>query len=393
MYVMTTRRITLTLEPTVLRWARERAGLQVEGLAKKLGIKPERVQEWEHTGQISMSQVSRLSRATYTAEGLLFLDEPPEEVLPIADLRTVGDKPVARPSPNLLETVYDMQRRQAWMRDELISDEVEPLPFVGSFTLLDRPESVAHAIKRTLALESDWAARESTWENALRRLRDCIEDAGILVAVNGVVGNNTSRKLDPDEFRGFALIDEFAPLLFINNSDYKSAQMFTFAHELAHVFVGEEGVSTLETMLPIPHETEEFCNKVAAEFLIPREALTSFWVDMEDNANRFSTVARRFKVSGVVAARRALDLSLIDRDSFFSFYWQSQEEERHRQETGSGGGNFWTNQNVRVGRRFGQAIARAAKEGRLSYREGYSLTGLRGPSFDKFIERVAGTAQ
>ena len=276
------------------------------------------------------------------------------------------------------------------MREELIADEIEPLPFVGSFSLKDTPESVAYAIRTTLALESDWAARESTWENALRRLRDYIEKVGVLVAVNGVVGNNTSRKLDPNEFRGFALIDEFAPLIFINNSDYKSAQMFTFAHELAHIFVGEEGVSSLETMLLPPHETEQFCNRVAAEFLISGEEFISFWAGIRETANRFTTIARHFKVSGVVAARRALDLSLINRDTFFSFYWQNQEEERRRQETGSRGGNFWTNQNVRVGRRFGQAIARAAKEGRLSYREGYSLTGLRGPSFDKFVERIAG---
>ena len=385
---MTSRRLKITLQPAVLRWARERAGFKPDELAGKLNVKLERVEEWEHSGQISMAQVGRLSHFTHTPEGFLYLEKPPEEALPITDFRTVGDKPLQRPSPDLLETVYDMQRRQAWMREEILADEVPPLAFVGAFTMSDQPETVADAIRETLGLELEWAARESSWENALRILRDCIENVGVLVVINGIVGNNTSRKLDPDEFRGFALVDEYAPLIFINNSDYKSAQMFTVAHELAHIFVGEDGVSNFEDLLPVPNETEKFCNAVAAEFLIPSETLASYWSGISGNGDRYHTVARRFKVSVIVAARRALDLELIDRPSFFTFYSQQQAEERRRKEAGTTGGDFWNNQNVRIGRRFGAAVVRAVKEGRLPYREAYSLTGLHGASFEKLVDRM-----
>ncbi len=333
--------------------------------------------------------MERLARVTHTPQGFLYLTEPLEDSLPITDFRTGGDRPPLRPSPDLLETVYDMQRRQAWMRDELLEDEIEPLSFVSSFTTADRPEAVADSVRDTLELKREWAARESSWEGALRLLRDCVENSGILVVINGVVGNNTHRKLNPDEFRGFALLDEYAPLIFINNSDYKSAQMFTMAHELAHIFIDEDGVSNFDDFQPAENEAEAFCNSVAAEFLISSEVFGGYWATVSENDDRYQKVARHFKVSAMVAARRALDLELIDQQDFYAFYWRYQADERRREEVVVGGGNFWSNQNVRIGRRFGAAVVRAVKEGRLTYREAYSLTGLRGDSFEKLVAKAS----
>ena len=385
---MSARRLKITLQPEVLRWARERAGLSVGDLAKKTKVRPERAQDWEVSGTISIAQADQLARVTHTPLGFLFLTEPPKDVLPIADFRTVGDQPLRRPSPNLLETVYQMQRRQAWMRGELIEDEVPPLPFVGTFTTTDSPETVAEALRDALGLEGDWAAGEANWTNAFRSLRERLEEAGVLVVINGVVGNNTSRPLDRDEFRGFALVDEYSPLIFVNNADFKSAQMFTLVHELAHVLIGEDGVSTFNQMQPVPHGIEIFCNKVAAEFLIPSEVLRDYWPKIAETIDPFQEVARRFKVSAIVAARRALDLRLIGRPSFFAFYQAYLLEEHHKKETGNDGGNFWNNQNTRIGRRFGAAVVRAVKKGRLPYREAYALTGLTGASFENLAVKM-----
>ena len=341
-------------------------------------VKPDRVLEWEDSGQISVAQVGRLAAATRTPEGFLYMSKPLEEVLPIADFRTLGDRPPRRPSPDLLETVYTMQRRQEWMRDELIADEAPPLDFVGAFNTASDPKVVAAAMRAALALEPGWAAGVGGWENALRFLRIRIEEIGILVVVTGVVGNNNSRPLDPEEFRAFALVDDYAPLIFVNNKDYKSAQMFTMAHELAHIFVGEDGVSNFEELRPVPHRTEIFCNSVAAEFLVPSEELRPYWPTVAESHDPYQSVARRFKVSGIVAARRALDLHLIDRASFSEFYREYVGRERGK---GPSGGNFWHNQNVRIGKRFGAAVARAVAEGRLFYRDAYALTGLSGDTF------------
>ena len=216
---MAERRPKITLQPDVLRWARERAGFDPAELAGKLQVKPERIFEWERSGEISVPQVRKLAQRTYTLEGYLFLDAPPDDSLPIADFRTIGDRPLVHPSPNLLDTIYQMQRRQDWMREELLIEEADPLEFVGAFNDSADFEDVADGMREALTLEPDWASGNSTWDAALRFLRSRIEEAGILIFINGVVGNNTHRRLDPDEFRGFALIDEYAPLIFINNAD------------------------------------------------------------------------------------------------------------------------------------------------------------------------------
>ena len=379
---MANQRLKTTLQPHVLRWARLRAGLSDDQLAKKMQVKPERVLEWERSGEISVAQVRKLARHTLTPEGYLFLDQPADDSLPIADFRTVGDRPLGNPSPNLLDTIYQMQRRQDWMREELLIEEADPLEFVGAFRDNTNFEDVADGMREALTLEPDWAAANPTWNAALRFLRNRIEDVGVLVFINGIVGNNTHRKLDPDEFRGFALIDEYAPLIFINNSDFTSAQMFTVAHELAHIFVGAEGVSNFEGLLPSDHATESFCNDIAAEFLVPHADLEELWKTIEKDDEQYQKIARKFKVSVIVAARRSLDLGLIDQEQYFEFYDKYLADERRHKESRTGGGDFWNNQNVRLGRRFGAAVARAVKEGRLLHREAYRLTDLKGDNFE-----------
>ena len=384
---MSGRRLQITLQPDVLRWARERAKLQPEELARKMGVKRhERVLEWERDGVISVAQVDKLAKCTYTPLGFLYSKEPPDERLPIADFRTREGTPP--PSPDLLDTVYLMQRRQAWMRDELIKDGVEPLGFVGAYGLDSQPRHVASAMREALQLTDGWADTQSTWREALRLIQDRLDATGVLVCFNGVVGNNSRRKLAPNEFQGFALADEYAPLVFVNSTDFKAAQMFTLAHELAHLFIAQSGVSTFEALQPVSNETEEFCDKAAAEFLVPEEELRVFWPHAERANSPYQAIAHRFKVSSVIAARRALDLNLINTDMFFNIYKQSANEWLVNQQSETGGGNFWNTQKWRVGPRFAAAIARAVKEGRLLYREAYNLTGLRGDTFENMPEKL-----
>lgn len=384
---MTRARLQMTLRPSVLQWARERAGYETDELASKLGVKPERVVEWEQSGRISLTQADKLAHYTHTPLGYLYLADPPEDRLPIPDFRTVGDRPLVKPSPDLLETVLLMQRRQAWMREEMIELGAAPLEFVQARSTASGAAVVAQAMRESLNLAPEWAADERSWTGALRHLRDLIENSGVLVVFNGVVGNNTHRKLDPNEFRGFALVDAYAPLIFINAVDSKAAQMFTLAHELAHVFIGADGVSGAQAFLPGENAVERFCNAVAAEFLVPAESLRAFWPNVARFGDPYQDVARRFRVSVLVAARRLLDLGLITRDQFFEFYRSYQQDER-RQRRESGRGDFWNNQGVRIGYRFGAAIGRAVREGRLLYREAYALTGLRGKTFEKFVKSV-----
>lgn len=384
---MSSRRLQITLQPDVLKWARERAGIDAEQLADKMQVKPERVLDWERDGKISIAQADRLAQRTHTALGLLYLTEPPKDLLPISDFRARGND--LQPSVNLLDTIYLMQRRQAWMREELIGEGARPLNFIESYETDGDPLQVARAMRDALQLTDDWAASISTWSDALGHLRNRAEDAGVLVVFNGVVGNNTSRKLDPDEFQGFALVDEYAPLVFVNNADFKAAQMFTLAHELAHLLVGKTGVSSFEHLKFDSNTTEKFCDQVAAEFLVPAAELRAFWPTAKQVSDPYQSVARQFKVSSLVAARRARDLGLIDQIAFFKFYEKYTDREWHSsQQTQASGGNFWNTQKWRIGTRFGTAIFRAVKEGRLLYREAYNLTGLKGETFENMREKM-----
>ncbi len=384
---MTGRRQQITLQPEVLRWARERAGLSQEALAKKFPINVTRVTGWEETGKISIAQADKLAAKTYTPLGYLYLSEPPDESLPIRDFRTRDDALPRRPSPNLLDTVYQMQRRQAWMRDNLIEDEEDPLPFIGAYSLRDGYTKVADGMRAALNLADGWAEERPSWRHALSFLRDRLDEVGVMVVFNGVVGNATSRKLDPNEFQGFALVDEYAPLIFVNNADFIAARIFTLAHEAAHLFVGETGLSVFDRLLPTDNETERFCNQVAAEFLVPQRALERYWPAARNRDNPYQAVARNFKVSAIVAARRLLDVNLIDRDTFWDSY-DNFKGQGVSTPSSSGGGNFWNTQRWRIGPRFAGAVARAAKEGRLSYREAYSLTDLKGDAFERMPEKM-----
>ena len=279
------------MRPALLRWARERARLEPEALAKRFP----RLQEWEEgTAKPTLRELEAFADATAVPFGYMFLQEPPEEPLPIPDFRTLGDQPIRRPSPNLLDTIYDMQRRQEWLRDERIEEGQAPLSFVGSTTAEAAPARVAVAMRRALAVAGGWAALHGTWSDALRALRERAEIAGAIVVINGVVGNNTHRKLDPDEFRGFVLPDEYAPFVFVNGADGKGAQMFTLAHELAHLWIGQPGIFDLHNLQPASDPRERFCNAVAAEFLIPEDELRRAWSEIAE-APRAQGVPSRAK--------------------------------------------------------------------------------------------------
>ena len=369
--------IPIQVNPELLRWARKRAGMTQNDLTTRF----KKLVEWE-SGEIrpTLKQSEHFARTVHVPFGYLFLTEPPDERLPISDFRTVTDAVSARPSPDLLDTVYTMQRRQEWLREYLIENDMEPLPFVASANLSDDPEVVGREMRRTLGLEEGWATGVGTWQDAVNEMRRMIENLGVMAVINGVVGNNTHRRLSVTEFRGFALTDYYAPLIFVNGADSKSAQIFTIAHELAHIWLGKAGLSGFEKLLPGNTNVENWCNRAAAELLVPSQELHIRWKQVRQQLNPFEAIAHSFKVSPIVAARRALDLKLIERSAFFDFYNDYTKIEREK-DTKSSGGNFYSNQNARIGKLFASRVIKAAMEGQLGFKEAYQLTGLRGGAF------------
>ena len=334
------------VEPELIRWARERAGMKQSELVSKFKKLP----EWER-GVISptLRQLEEFASKVHVPLGYLFLHEPPDEPLLIADFRTTSDSAKDKASPNLIDTIYAMQRRQDWLREYLIEIEEDPLPFAGSAGLDDAPDEVGLEMRHVVGLDDGWIKGVRTWQDAVHKLRVKIEDIRVMVVINGVVGNNTHRPLSVEEFRGFALSDDYAPLIFVNGKDAKSAQMFTLAHELAHIWLGEGGISGFEKLLPTGIKVEEWCNRAAAEFLLPSSELQKCWAQAVQEREPFKFLAKLFKVSPIVAARRAMDLNLIDKKSFFSFYETCSKQSNQTGKTSSGG-HFYNTQNARIGR-------------------------------------------
>jgi Zn-dependent peptidase ImmA (M78 family) len=360
------------VQPELLRWAYERAGYDVHALAPRFPQLP----AWERgEKQPTFKQLEAFARATHTPFGFLFLPEPPEESLPIPDFRTVRDARVRRPSPNLLDVVYLCQHRQDWYRDFARAEGEEPLPFVGGANVQDDVVRAAAAIREALGFDLDARRQMPTWTDALRRFIEQTDALGVLVMVSGVVGSNNRRNLDPEEFRGFALADPLAPLVFINGADTKAAQMFTLAHELAHIWLGQTALSDSQPREAPAQAVERWCNRVAAELLVP---LATFRAEQNRRAalrDELDRLARRFKVSTLVVLRRMHDAGTLRGDA----YWEVYEEEvrRLRALAKGSGGDFYLTLGARVSKRFARAVVVSTLEGQTLYRDAFRMLGIK----------------
>lgn len=379
--------IRVDVRPRMLRWARERAGHSTDAL---LGRFPKLVDWEEGKLQPTLKQLERFARSTHVPVGFLFLPEPPEESVPIPDFRRVAGAEDLSPSPNLLDTIYLCQQRQEWFRDFARSTGESPLGFVGSAEVGDDVVEVAQTIRRSLQFDMEERRRVPTWTGALRRFIGQAEELGVLVMCSGVVGNNTWRTLDPDEFRGFALADDMAPLVFINGADTKAAQMFTLAHELAHIWLGQSALTDSEAGWIPSREGERWCNRVAAELLVPLTLVQEEHDPAQPLKEETQRLARRFKVSSLVILRRIHDTGTITRREFTATY-ESELEKLLKLPRGEGG-NFYLTQAARTSRRFTRALVISTMEGRTLHRDAFRLLGFRKLSTFQELGRTLGVA-
>ena len=368
--------IRMTLQPDCLRWARQRASLSQPDLAKKLGVNEDRVAAWETSGEITFSLAEKLASATHTPLGFLYLPEPPTESLPVSDFRTVDATAISQPSPDLLDVINDALRKQDWYRDYLIGNGASPLPFVKSLSANSQPAEAAETIRASVDWNAGLRAKSTSWEAALAAQIDVVENAGVLVMRSGIVGSNTHRPLSVSEFRGFALSDEYAPLVFINAKDSKAAQIFTLAHELVHVWLGVSGVFNLNQTYSPDVGAERFCNHVAAELLVPFAELKTQWGIVENYADRVQRLTRYFKVSSLVILRRLNDAEYITKSEFDRLY-TDELTQFNQKRVSSGGGDFYLTLRARLGKRFISAIVESTLEGETLYRDAYHLLGVK----------------
>jgi Zn-dependent peptidase ImmA (M78 family) len=358
----------------MLQWAVDRAGITLVDVRARFV----RYDEWlAGTAQPTLKQLQEFARYTYAAVGYFFLDRPPELKLPIPDFRTPAGKRPDDPSPDLLDTVYLCQQRQEWYVSYARSVGGEALPFVGKFSVKSDIVKAAEAIRGALALDLSVRRSLPTWEDALRQFIQLADEAGVLVMVSGVVGSNNTRKLDTEEFRGFALSDPIAPLVFVNGSDTKSAQMFTLAHELAHLWLGQSALSDSTADKVSGYDVEKWCNEVAAEVLIPLAQFKLDYRPREPVDREMQRLARAFKVSTLVVLRRMFDAGGLARDRFWQLYRDEVARLVAIMRAKDSGGDYYRTTTSRVSHRFTRAIVTSALEGRSTFTEAFRLLGCK----------------
>lgn len=362
----------VAINPRLLRWARERSRLSADALSGRFPKLP----EWEgQDSQPTLKQLENFAKATYTPIGFFFLPEPPVETVPIPDFRTMADRALLQPSPNLLDTIYVCQQRQAWYRDYALVRRLGVVDFAGSASLDQPVVAVAQRMRKRLGFDLEARRGFGTWEEALRNFISLADQAGVMVMCSGIVGNNTHRALDPQEFRGFALADDLAPLVFVNGADSKSAQMFTLAHELAHLWLGQSALSNDEASTRDGAAVERWCNEVAAELLMPLELVRNELIPGEALENTRQRLARRFKVSTLVVLRRLWDAGVLSQGAFWVAY-RTEVERLAAIRRAGGGGDFYLSQAARVSKRLARALVESTLEGQTLYRDAMKMLGV-----------------
>ena len=361
----------------LLIWAIERAGINIDEVSRTI---PSFSSWLLGKKKPTVKQLEKFAQKVHLPFGYLFLENPPEEKLPIPFFRTLNSQE-HKININIYDSVLLLQQRQSWLTDYLKDNNYLQLNFVGKFSNNPDINDVVNDIRTTLKIDEDWAKEFSTWEKAKDHLTQLIEDAGIITTFSSIVGNNTRRNIKVDDCRGFVLVDDYAPFMFINSADSKSAQMFTIAHELAHIWIGQSAGFDFRQLQPANNQTEVLCDKIAAEFLVPAKSIEDSWQTVKD----ISQLARYFKVSQIVIARRLLDLGKISKNEFITFYDNYINQDFAHSENREGGGDFYKTQRKRLSVRFLSFVNQAVKENKLLIRDAYNLTNLKGETYHTFM--------
>lgn len=369
----------------MLTWARERSGLSLPEFAAKLKIDEEKLTEWESgLKQPTFNQAIKFAEQTHIPFGYLFLTKPPVEELPIPDLRTIDGHGVTRPSAELVDLIKIMLQRQEWYREYLASHLAEKNIYVGRVSNIESSEIkfVVQDMRKSLKVLDH--PNRGKWDDYYRDLVYRIESLGILVMRQGNMGHFT-RPLKVDEFRGFALVDDYAPMIFINDADAYGARLFTLIHELCHVWIGQSGISDGN---PKTHRFEEiFCNAVAAEFLVPEKEMLALWRhDFDDWQENLPPLEAHFHVSTWALARRALTLHFISHEEYTKYVATIKS----RYKESDGGPSYYVTKKSQISQMFSKAVVTEALSGQLLLREASDLLGGIKPNKIEIFARELG---
>lgn len=362
--------IELQLSRQMIDWIANTEGVTARVLAERL--MPKKPDKFLN-GTVTKGTAEKLARIGGIPFGYLFLDKPPAETkIAIPDLRQAPD--AAALSRDFFDTYKDVKYKLDWYKDYLREFGTDSnKAFIGRFSIKSDVKKVADDIVTVLGFDLKNILPTVTRESYFSVICTLAEDAGILVFKNGIVKNSTQRQLDTNEFRGFCIVDPVVPAVFVNGADAFAAQTFTLFHEIAHLWVGQSGVSDWDFSSRI----EAFCNKVAAEILMPSAYFIEKWESeinngMDDIAANDNT-SKLFRVSAYASAIKAKSLELIDNDSFLLIKRNSSKAKKDKKN----GGNPYAVFPYRNSPRITDAVLTSAITQSLPVREAANMLNIK----------------
>lgn len=375
---------TAKINHRMLTWARERSGFSVTEFAIRSNFNEDRLYRWEAGEEaLTFRQAQIFAAKTYVPFGYLFLREPPIEELPIPDLRTVDSRGVNRPSAELLDLIKLTLQRQQWYRDYLTNELASPSVVVGRVNAGTPTEAVVNDMRQLLGVPVH--PERGNWEDYYRELIVRIETLGVLVMREANLGHHT-RPLRVEEFRGFAIADPYAPIIFVNHADAPGARLFTLIHELSHIWFGISGVSDGNES---PHQPSEVkCNAVAAEFLVPEEEFRPLWKEFDTWSENLAPLEDHFHVSRWALARRAQTLGFITIDQYREYIARQKAIWDARDKKGDGGPTYHKSKNAQISKQFSRAVLAQAFNGQILLREAGQLLGINPGKLRRFADEV-----
>jgi len=371
------------IKPENIRWARERAQLDIAVLAKKLNITDEKLLGWESgKDKITFKQAQKLADRLLIPFAYLFLSHFHDEPLPIPDLRTIENQGIYVASAELRKIIANIQEQQQWYKDYCIAQGFTQIKFGKQFNLESPVADIVADMRSQLNMRN--SQRKGSWEDFLRLLIKKIEALGILVMRQGDLGHH-SKPLSVDEFRGFAIFDEVAPVIFINQADVPSARLFTLIHELAHIWIGQSGISDMSVQAD--QKAEVLCNAVAAEFLVPADEMLSRWRECDNWQDNLPPLKSFFHVSEWVLVRRALTLNLIEGTAYLRYTNKLKQDYINRPKQ-AGGPTYYLTRKSQLSERFSRAIVAEALSGRILLRDAGHILRMKPNNIVKFAKEL-----
>lgn len=381
--------VYVNIQPAIISWALSQTS------EEKLGAKlVENIKHWlDGTKSPTFNQIEDFSKKSHIPLGYFFLQTPPVEQIGLLEYRTLDSIELPNPSRNLIDTIHEMENVQEWMVNYRKEWNYDTISVIGSLKGITDISVIADAIRKGLGLDVEWYKECGNLSEAFNKVRRLLEECGIVVMMNGVVGKNTYRALDVNEFRAFAMVNEWAPLIFINGADSAGGRLFSLFHEIVHLWIGENDLYNDRKYSTSGIKTiESICNAVAGELMVPKIAFLENWNNNtnDDIHEKIKELARIFRCSGSVIARRALDNKKINKNVYDQVIANAIEAYiQAKQEKGSGG-DYYRVARSKLDGVFVRALCESVNSGRTSFTEAYRLTNTTSKTFSEVASGLGG---